>query len=125
MKNTIFVVIFLVVMASLIFAFRYNKAASSMQEELQRERYTRMTAEENLERAKEKLSSLQSQLTKYEKKSGTLELQVEEFTALTNDLQDRLDQATKRKEALEVKLQEENVTPTDQSVKTETVQGQN
>ena len=120
MKNIIFVVIFLVVMGGLVFAFRYNKVSSSMQEELQRERYTRMTAEENLERAKEKLTSLQGQLTKYEKKNGTLELQVEEFTALTHDLQDRLDQSMKRKETLEAEFQQDEQSP----VNAQTVQGQ-
>ena len=105
MKNKIFIIIFFVALAGLVFSFRYHKVASVMKEELQRERYTRMTAEENLQKAADKLSTLQSQLTKIEKKNGALESEVDQFTALNADLQSRLEEAAKRKDVVEAQPQ--------------------
>lgn len=105
MKNTTFILACVIAVGGVFFSVRYNQEASVSQQELHRERYTRMTTEENLEKAKTKLSSLQSEVARLETKNQLLEAQWEETSVINSDLKLRLDQAANRQTTLEEQIQ--------------------
>ncbi len=83
-----------------------NQNASRHQEDLTEERYLRMVAEQNLEKASSKISGLEEEITKFKNKSKSVEKLLEQTAATNTDLKAKLDKTSRLKEELEGKLKE-------------------
>jgi len=97
--------VFLIVLCGWL-AYHYNQTAFKAQDVLNQERFTRMTAEENLEKATDRISSLEAELTKSQNKINGLEKMVEQTKAINDDLKSRMDKALMIKDNLETKIKE-------------------
>ena len=78
---------------------------------LNQERYNRMLAEENLEKASSTINNLQSQLSATQKKIKTIETLVEQTKGMNADLKDRLDKTSKVNEQLDERVKELQQSP--------------
>ena len=89
-----------------LMAINANKTLAKLQQNLDRERYQRMVAEENLNKAMTKVNALESQLTSTHDKIQSVQAILEEGQKTTSDLRSQLDSVTKTKEVLEKKIEE-------------------
>ena len=87
-------------------AYRYNQEALNAQKELNQERYNRMIAEENLQKADAKIKLLQSDIARSEDKLKSVENILDETKTVNSDLKARIDKATEIKQDLENKIKE-------------------
>ena len=97
--------IFLIVLCGWL-AYHYSQTAFKAQDVLNQERFTRMTAEENLEKAKDRISSLEAEVSKTQNKINGLEKMVEQTKAINDDLKSRMEKAMSIKDNLETKIKE-------------------
>ena len=102
---TVMLAIFLIVLCGWL-AYHYNQTAFKAQDVLNQERFTRMTAEENLEKAKDRINSLEAEVSKSQNKINGLEKMVEQTKAINEDLKSRMDKALAIKDNLESKIKE-------------------
>lgn len=105
-------------------AFRFNRHVSQAQTDLNQERYLRMTAEENLEKANAKIVSLEGELAKNQNKSKSLEKVIDQTSAMNKDLQARLEKANAVQEDLEKKIKQLEPVPTYGTVDTNKTAGE-
>jgi hypothetical protein len=87
---------------------KFNQDWQSAKGQLDNERYSRMLAEEGLEKAKSDLASADSELSRIKNKLSILEKSLEQTRVVNDDLKSRLDQAADIKKNLEAKIQELN-----------------
>lgn len=85
-------------------AVRYSRDANYAYEELNAERYTRMLAEEDLQKANTRLSTLEAELKRAQDKAGQMEEILEKTKAVNEDLKARLDKAAEIKESLDKRI---------------------
>ena len=91
---------------SIALTIRFGQNSSQAKEDLNRERYLRLTTEENLEKAKTKISSLETELARIQNKVKNIERSLDETTAVNKDLKVKLDKTSGVKEDLEKKVKE-------------------
>ena len=99
MKNVIILFTVSISILSVVLALRYNQSAFKASDELNNERYLRMTAEESAEQAKAKISSLEAELAGLQSKVDGLEKELEQSKAINADLEIRLKEAESSKSA--------------------------
>lgn len=93
MRNLI-VILAVVIAGGAIFAsYQYSKKSYKAGDDLTRERYARMTAEEALEQAQNKIESITSELTRTTRKADGLEKKLTQVDAINKDLKGKLDVA--------------------------------
>ena len=105
MKATIVIAILLAGLG-LGLAIRYNQNASGAQKDLDQERYLRMTAEENLEKATQKIHSLETEAQDVKQKLTQLQSDFETIKAAADDYKVRLDKAAEINKNFEDKIKE-------------------
>ena len=93
MRNLGIFLSLLIAVGSVFAAYHYGKDSSRAKGELDNERYLRMTAEEDLSKAQNKVSSMESELARVSKKSVSLEKTLEQIKAVNEDYRTRLDAA--------------------------------
>ena len=98
--------ILLIVSASVGIAIKSYQGANQSQGALDQERYLRISVEEDLHSAKQKIKTLETELT--EEKKNTLKAQetLAEIRKANQDLQAQLQQAAQLKGQLEAKIKE-------------------
>ena len=99
-----FIIVLLVLCGGL--AVRYNQDASVAREELNGERYLRMTAEEGLQKANQQVSSLNKELIRVQSSFESTETALKRTKAINADLKERLNRAAKIQLSLDKKITE-------------------
>ena len=95
-------------LAILAFAIGINstKEAQKAKQDLNQERFTRMTAEESFTNANGKINSLQAELDRLKSKLKSTEKELEQVSEINKDFKARLDKAQEIKKDMEQKIQE-------------------
>ena len=88
------------------FSHAYNQQATYAQEELNKERYKRITAEENLQRSNLEVSSLNAELKSVQNKYDNIEQALNRTNAINIDLKQRLDKAAEIQVSLDKRIAE-------------------
>jgi len=101
----VWIAIVLMVVAC-VFIFNANQSVSSIQEELNKERYTRMTLEEELQKSKIRIQSLQEDLSSSKKKIRTIQSILSDGQTQTKDLIFQLEDVNRANRTLEKKIKE-------------------
>ena len=103
-KLFIILILFFIIAASL--AVYFNRNASRHQEDLTQERYLRMVAEANLEKANGEISSLEGEIAKLKNKNVSVEKLLQQTSTTNTDLKVKLEKTSQINEVLESKLKE-------------------
>ena len=98
--------ILLIVSSSVGYSIRSYQKADRATGALDEERYLRITAEEDLHSAKQKVKTLEKQLTSEKKSAEEAKEMLAEVQEINQDLQARLKQAAELKGQLEEKIKE-------------------
>ena len=106
MKNKILTVAVVLTIGACLMAISATRSSAKVQEILDQERYSRMTAEEKLEKASAKLTSLQSQLNDANNKIQGIQAVLDQGRSSNADLKAQLESVTKLKASLERKIEE-------------------
>ena len=120
MKNVAIILAVLVALVSGVVAYFHNKSANQAQNELNRERYTRMVTEEDLLKANQKIGSLEKELASVKSQLEKNDLLFKQAMTLKNDLQTKLDEALETKDSLEKKMKDISQMPAQVSPTTPT-----
>lgn len=105
MKKWIIIFILLVIGAFGLAIYSHQNASRD-QADLTQERYLRMVAEENLEKASSQISGLEEEIAKLKNKSKGVDKLLEQTTAANTDLKAKLDKTSRVKDELEGRLKE-------------------
>ncbi len=102
----VFVTIFVIVIAvlSVVFVYKFNNKASVARQELNQERYSRMIAEENIEKNKAALQSLRAELARAKAKVKMTKGVLKQSVTVNKGLKERLETADLVRETLEQKI---------------------
>ncbi|HLF18075.1 MAG TPA: hypothetical protein VI749_04165 [Candidatus Omnitrophota bacterium] len=106
MKNVAIILAVLVALISGAVAYFHNKSADQAQNDLNRERYTRMVTEEDLLKASQRIASLEKELAGVKGQLEKNDLLLKQAMTLKNDLQARLEEALETKDTLEKKMKD-------------------
>ncbi|OGX35964.1 MAG: hypothetical protein A3C36_07845 [Omnitrophica WOR_2 bacterium RIFCSPHIGHO2_02_FULL_52_10] len=87
-------------------AVRYNQQATYAVEELNKERYQRITSEENLQRSGLEIGSLKAELQRAQSKYESAEQALNRIKAINEDLKQRLDKAAEIQVSLDKRIAE-------------------
>ena len=104
MKNTLVIVSGVVTVGCLAAAVLLGQTASKARKELDEERYSRMVAEEKIEKVNQKIRTLESQLDNTQIKSNDTRSVLEQEKKTSAQLKAELEKMTKLKEVLEEEL---------------------
>jgi len=99
-----FIIVLLVLSCGLV--IRYNQDATHSQEELNNERYLRMVAEENFQKANQLNVTLSTQLTRAKTRIEDTESILEKTEMVNMDLRNRLDKVELTNKTMNKKVQE-------------------
>ena len=105
-KQKILVAVVILMVMTGVMAVNTQRTLGKFQQNLDRERYQRMVAEENLNKAATKISSLESELGTIRDKIQSAQVILEEGQKTNADLQSQLEAITKAKETLEKRMEE-------------------
>ena len=100
----VFIIVLLVLSCGL--AVRYNQDANSTRDDLNTERYQRMTVEEDLQKASTQIDALKAELLRTQDRLAQIETVLEKTKAINEDLKSRLDQANEIKQRLDQRIGE-------------------
>ena len=106
MKSLVIFGAILLALAGVGLAVHYNKNANYAQNVLNQERFEKLTAEENLEKANAKIESLTTELDRTKSKIKNISTLIEQTNSLNSDLKSRLETISKMNESLENKMKE-------------------
>lgn len=106
MRIVFFGFIIVLVVLSFGLAVRYNNDASYATEMLNGERYKRLTAEEELQKANRQIAALTADLKQAQDKLESTEFVLKNTKAINEDLKARLDKADQAKELLDKQIDE-------------------
>jgi len=106
MKTAIIVLAIVIGLSGAGIGFYHNKMASTAKDELNRERYSRMVAEEDLLKSTEKVTALEKEVTSLKTRVENSEKMLNQTMSVKNDLQNKLDDALNAKDSLEQKVKE-------------------
>ena len=104
-QKILVVAIILMAMAGLM-TINSKRTLGKLQQDLDRERYQRLVAEENFHKAATKINSLESELAAIRDKIQSAQVILEEGQKTNADLQSQLEAITKAKETLEKRMEE-------------------
>ena len=105
-RDKILVVSLILLIGTCVMTLSSNQISGRMQEALNQERYKRITAEENFNKAASKINSLENELAGTRDKIQSVQTILEEGKQTNADLESHLASVTKAKEALEKKIDE-------------------
>ena len=105
-RDKILVVSLILLIGTCVMTLISNQITGRMQEALNQERYKRITAEENFNKAASKINSLENELAGTRDKIQSVQTILEEGKQTNADLESHLASVTKAKEALEKKIDE-------------------
>lgn len=106
MKIVAIILAVILVVLSFGLAVHYNQNALTVRRDLDRERYSRIVAEENLDKASVRMKSLETEIAKLQKKSQSTEKSLGEIKESSADLERQLDQLIQTRTSLETKVTE-------------------
>lgn len=110
MKDKILLAVIILAVGSLTATIIFSRNLNTAQNELTRERYIRITKEEELEKASLKIKSLQSDTTSSQNQVQNIQLLLEQEKRANSKLQTELEKVSKLKEVLERELKNALVT---------------
>ena len=106
MKVVAILLAVILVVVSFGLAVNYNQTALKVKKDLERERYSRMVAEESSEKLNAKIRSLEGDVARYQQKSQTTGRVLDQLKSANADLESRLDRTVRDRESLELKVRE-------------------
>ncbi len=106
MKIVAIILAVILVVLSFGLAVHYNQNALTVRRDLDRERYSRIVAEENLDKASVRMKSLETEIAKLQQKYQSTEKFLAETKELSVDLERQLRQLTQTRTSLETKVTE-------------------
>ncbi len=104
MKDVILVIALLMAVGLSVVVVRFNEKATKAGKSLQEERYSRMVAEESLQKNAAKVATLESQLKTAQDKMGKIEDILEQEKGVNSDLKSQYERLAQSKSELEGKL---------------------
>ncbi|MCD4780520.1 MAG: hypothetical protein K8S27_08245 [Candidatus Omnitrophica bacterium] len=105
MRILIYLISFVIIAASIAFAVYYNNEADQATQSLEHERYSRMMAEEGLEKAKGTITALEAEMNRINVKIKGTKVMLEQATSTNKNLKTRLDRALQAKDDLRERIQ--------------------
>jgi chromosome segregation ATPase len=120
MKNVVIILAVVVALISAVVAYFDSRSADVAENELNRERYTRMVTEEDLLKANQRIGSLEKELTSLKSQLEKNDALLKQAMTLKNELQTQLDQAIEKKDSLERKMKDISQMPVQASPATST-----
>jgi predicted nuclease with TOPRIM domain len=105
MKDIILVISLLVAVGLSVVVVRFAEKADKAGKSLEEERYSRMVAEETLQKNDAKLTNFQEQVKEDQDKMGKIEDILNQEKGVNSDLKKQYDELTEAKTDLEAKLQ--------------------
>ncbi len=105
-KQKILVVAIILMALAGLMTINSKRTLGKLQQNLDRERYQRMVAEENFHKAATKINSLESELAAIRDKIQSAQVILEEGQKTNADLRSQLEAITKAKETLEKRMEE-------------------
>jgi peptidoglycan hydrolase CwlO-like protein len=105
LRVLIYLISIMIIAASIAFAVYYNSEADQAVQALEHERYSRMMAEEGLEKAKGTITSLETEMGRINTKIKSTKVMLEQATSTNKDLKVRLDRAEQSKDELRLRIQ--------------------
>ena len=105
MKDTILVISLLLMVGLSVMVVRFAQKADKTGKSLQEERYSRMVAEETLQKNDAKLAALQEAVQENQNKMAKIEDILDQEKTINSDLKKQYDELTQAKAGLEDKLQ--------------------
>lgn len=106
MKTSTVVLSIILAVVAVFFGVQNTQKASKAVAILDQERFSRMTAEEDLQVAQAKVSSLETEIKRAQGKLKSTETIMEQTKVMNEDLKARLDKAAQIKTRLEEKINE-------------------
>lgn len=106
LKNKILLVVIVLMVGFLLMTLSSNQTLGHMKRDLDQERYKRIVAEENLNKASVKISTLETELSTTRDKIQSIQAILQEGKNETSDLKGQLESVIKAKEALEKKIEQ-------------------
>ncbi len=104
MKNIFIVILVLIIVALLVLVVSFYQKANKYTKSLEEERYSRMVAEESLQRSSGKLATLETQLKSANEKIEKIQTLIKQEKNVNSDLQKQYEALNKIKAELEDKL---------------------
>jgi septal ring factor EnvC (AmiA/AmiB activator) len=105
MKDIILVIVLLITVGLAVLAVRFHEKADKASKNLDEERYSRMVAEETLQKNSAKLTTLFSQLKDEKQRMAKIEDILDQEKSVNTDLKKQYDELAQSKSDLEAKLQ--------------------
>ena len=105
-KTKILIGVIVLMLGFLVMAVISNQTVGRVKQDLDQERFKRMTAEENLNKANMKIGALESELMSTQDKIQSVQTILRQGKSETTDLKTQLESMTKTKETLEKKIDE-------------------
>ncbi|GEM_PF-2641239 len=96
-------------------AIHFNQNVLQSRKVLENERYTRLTAEESLEKAVSKISSLENELERAQVKVKSAETLLEQAKSANEQLQERIKEGAALQKSLQQRIEQLDPVPTNQS----------
>ena len=114
MKTTAVILAGILILLSFALAIHFNQGTIETKRKLDRERYVRLTAEENLEKANARVSHLEDDVTRLTSKVNSTEKLLEQTKDINAQLRERIDKAV-AEESMRQKIQVLEQTSPDQN----------
>ena len=92
-------------------AIRSGSIVNNAQKDLNQERYSRMVAEESLEKANNRINSLEVELVRTQNKIKGIEGLIKETKDINEDLKNQLEKSSRINEELDKKIKELQQSP--------------
>jgi len=105
MKDIILVVSLMVVVGLSVIVIRFAEKADKAGKNLEEERYSRMVAEETLQKNDAKLSTFEEQIKEAQNKMAKIQDILDQEKGVNSDLKKQYDELTEAKASLEAKLE--------------------
>ena len=106
MKSAIYAVIIIVMIGSCLVAITANNNVDEIRQDLEKERYDRMVAEEKLQKAGSRIKSAEDQLASSENKLKGIQAIVDENHSANDGLKSQLEEMAAANQALQKKVQD-------------------
>ena len=92
-------------------AIRFSSVVDNAQKDLNQERYSRMVAEESLEKANNRINSLEADLVRTQNTMKGIEGLIKETKGINEDLKNQLEKSSRINEELDKKIKEFQQSP--------------
>ncbi len=104
MKDVLLVIVLLIAVGLSVVVVRFNEKAIKASKNLEEERYSRMVAEESLQKNAAKLATLEAQVKSADAKMNKVQDIIDQEKGVNSDLKKQYDKLAQSKAELEAKL---------------------